>query len=89
MNERIQELALQAGYTPLPGFDFANSMEEVFINKFAELIVGECVQILDDFGVEQSQKNEQPAHHPGLNFLVGLKIVEATWKIKTHFGVEE
>ena len=39
MNKRIRQLALQAGYTPLPGFDFANGMEEVFISKFAELIV--------------------------------------------------
>lgn len=39
MNERVRELAEQAGYRPLPGFDFANGMEEVFIEKFAELVV--------------------------------------------------
>ena len=43
MNERIKELAEQAGYTPLPGFDFANELQEVFLNKFAELIVGERI----------------------------------------------
>ena len=45
MNERIRELAEQAGYTPLPGFDFANSLEEVFIKKFAELIIKETLQV--------------------------------------------
>lgn len=44
MNERINELAEQAGYTPLPGFDFANELQEVFLNKFAELIVRECAK---------------------------------------------
>ena len=52
MNERIKELAQQAGYTPLPGFDFANSLEEVFIQKFAELIVKECAMHLHRRGVE-------------------------------------
>ena len=47
MNERIKELMTEAGYEPLPGFDFANSIEEVFINKFAELIVRECVGIVE------------------------------------------
>ena len=45
MNERIKELAEQAGYKPLPGFDFANSLEETYLKKFAELIVRECVSL--------------------------------------------
>lgn len=45
MNERIRELAVEAGYKPLPGFDFANSLEEVFLKKFAELIVRECADL--------------------------------------------
>lgn len=49
MNERIKELLAQAGYKPLPGFDFANSLEEVFLQKFAELIVQECCQFNYDF----------------------------------------
>ena len=66
MNQRIRELAEQAGYKPLPGFDFANSLEETYLKKFAELIVRECVaaaeeaqadyyivaNIKDRFGVE-------------------------------------
>ncbi len=38
MNERLQELARQAGF-------FANSDVEKF-EKFAELIIGECIQIV-------------------------------------------
>jgi len=48
MNERIRELAEQAGYTPLPGFDFANDLQEVFLKKFAELIVRECANVAAD-----------------------------------------
>ena len=45
MNEKIRALAEQAGYKPLPGFDFANSLEEIYLEKFAELIVRECAEI--------------------------------------------
>ena len=45
MNERIRELAVQAGYTPLPGFDFANDIQELFIKKFADMIVRECEKV--------------------------------------------
>lgn len=48
MNEKIRELAEQAGYTPLPGFAFANELQEVFLKKFAELIVRECMGIAEE-----------------------------------------
>ena len=47
MNERIRLLAEQAGYTPLPGFDLANTLEETYLKKFAELIVRECARVAD------------------------------------------
>ena len=67
MNKRIRELAVQAGYTPLPGFDFANDIQELFIKKFADMIVRECADtaflvansrkvqraVLQHFGVEE------------------------------------
>jgi len=49
MNDRIRELAEQAGYKPLPGFDFANSLQEVFIKKFAKLIIEKCGDIANDY----------------------------------------
>jgi hypothetical protein len=48
MTPRIKELAEQAGYIPLPGFDFANELQEVFLNKFAKLIVEECANVADE-----------------------------------------
>lgn len=38
MNERIRELALQAGYKPLSPPTFADELNEIFMQKFAELI---------------------------------------------------
>ena len=53
MNERIRELAEQAGYKPLG--TFADELMEIYNKKFAELIVRECadiVQFLQDHGRE-------------------------------------
>jgi hypothetical protein len=52
MNERIRELAEQAtshmpGHPPYDGLTFDVFDKE----KFAELIVGECISKLDDIGV--------------------------------------
>ena len=44
MNERIKELALQAGGSHYPE---VNSMQ---LEKFAELIIQECLNICEDMG---------------------------------------
>ena len=44
MNERIRELAEQAGYKPLG--TFADELMEIYNKKFAELIVQECCRAL-------------------------------------------
>ena len=46
MNNRIRELAQQAGYSPLEPRAFADDLQEVFLQKFAELIVEECSDIV-------------------------------------------
>ena len=46
MNERIQKLALQAGYKDLPTVRLA--FQGFDKEKFAELIVAECTKILAD-----------------------------------------
>ena len=77
MNERIQELALQAGYTPLPGFDFANELQEVFLKKFAELIVRQMLDITDAHTeVFQTDRDRALIEH-------------IKQSVKQHFGVEE
>lgn len=85
MNPQIKKLAEQAGYRPLPGFDFANSLEEQFLEKFAELIVKECFQVVDDYAVAQATT---PETYLGENLKVSMKITDAAWKIKQRFGIE-
>ena len=74
MNERIRELALEAGYKPLPGFDFANSLEETYLKKFAELIVRECLD---------------QCYNRGMNDALYAGQLKAAAYIEEHFGVEE
>ena len=47
MNERIRELAEQAGYNPVWSTK-ADKEEHFDLEKFAELIIQECVNVLHD-----------------------------------------
>lgn len=75
MNKRIRELAEQAGYRALPGFDFANSLEESYMKRFAELIVRECAKVSEDDITDGDACCTNTAY----------RIAE---QIKKHFGVE-
>jgi hypothetical protein len=77
MNERIRKLAKEAGYTPLPGFDFANELQEVFLEKFAELIVRECAEQSMSIG----RYNTPSGITPDLAIAISVGL-------KKHFGVE-
>ena len=75
MNERIRELALQAGYKDLPtvrlafyGFDK---------EKFAELIVRECAQLARDTDLEDIEGGDSEV------------LRAAKRQILEHFGVEQ
>jgi hypothetical protein len=72
MNEQIQELAEQAG------FDDRGSNHTAYMNfdheKFAQLIVKECIDIISPYTVRMSRPGEEYLH----------PILE----IKKHFGVE-
>ena len=58
MNERIRKLAEQAGYAPLKPRTFADDLQEIFLQKFAELIAAAereacaviCDAEADEFG---------------------------------------
>jgi hypothetical protein len=50
MNERIQELAEQCGFKPQPSIYDRNQSFD--IEKFAELIVRECINTVSDCSVE-------------------------------------
>ena len=81
MNERLRELAEQAGMTDDKfGLFFAKDRHEegVDLEKFAELIVRECIDCADFVGQVNiaSGYPNSTAHH-------------VKQKIKQHFGVEE
>ena len=68
MNERIRQLAEQAGW------DNHHSKFDTRIEKFAELIVQECKDLL----FESSENNRLP-----------IAVDDMVHIIDTHFGVEE
>ena len=79
MNERIQQLAEQAGW------DNHHSKFDTRIEKFAELIVRECIDKIETYRI------------PVGNSAAGEMACEMTYdalkeirdEIKQHFGVEE
>ena len=75
MNERILQLAKQAGLDddmfPLDEWDNPE------LEKFAELIVRECVMLVEGFILEQEVA------------LDDYQEYEASAVLKEHFGVEE
>ena len=88
MNERIRELTEQAGYTKGHHDEYGRLtvMPEFNKEKFAELIVRECVSITDELvnrSVDGSwTSNELYTDYNGALFEVKRRIEE-------HFGVEE
>jgi hypothetical protein len=75
MNERIKELAEQAGfyYTDKTGFITPAGCDPA---KFAELIVKECIEVIDNTSDNTKLMRVDPYQ----------KII---WAIEEHFGVEE
>ena len=86
MNERIRELAEQAGlYVDLAGQPWPRAMSaeecEVAYTKFAELIVRECISCSTFIGIttHNSGLGPQPIRYTSM----------VNDKIRKHFGVEE
>ena len=75
MNDRIKELAEQAGWMMGDEVEGFNTRLE----KFAELIVRECIEVIDN----RSKKEFHPTSFGGelLHYV--------TTDLKQHFGVEE
>jgi hypothetical protein len=40
----VNLLSLKAGWTPIPGADFANSLQELYNQKLVQLVVLECYE---------------------------------------------
>jgi hypothetical protein len=81
MNERIRELARQAGFEHPDHVGTCEIYAYFDHEKFAELIVRECAEIS-----EQSQWSEAKGeYYEGFN----EAMIYVSNKIKEHFGVEE
>lgn len=81
MNERIQELAKQAeDHADSQGFfvtiDFASDYQDCLMEKFAELVVQEC----SDMMITNQSIDKDPNWNRALR--------ETSKKIKKHFGVK-
>ena len=81
MNERIRQLAEQAGIN-MDAFQFSGTpikhiVDESLLKKFAELIVEECRYVMDC----NKGSDQNPVWNQALS--------ETSEKIKQHFGVEE
>lgn len=96
MNERILELAQQAGmYVDLKGKPWPKWMSaeecEVAYAKFAELIVRENINLLRqewyDLNNAPKEENETP-RDVGLRVGRKAEVVALINKISNHFGVE-
>jgi hypothetical protein len=73
MNKRIGELAHEsAQYSLLP----ATKYDEEWANKFAELIVRECMMLVEGFEITQEVALDEYVDY------------EASAVLKEHFGVE-
>jgi hypothetical protein len=101
MNQRIRELALEAGeyvnsvYTPpvrsnTPGKIWEDGHVDwhtQFNQKFAELIVSECIQVSEAHAKDLESQPTDPLLEAYDDGIVN-GIYEATEAIKEHFGVE-
>jgi hypothetical protein len=99
MNERLQELAEQAWDDTKEKFgsfvDDGGEVDFTFLHaydqKFAELIVRECCQYLDNeaerlFGLSESE--EDPVFQSNFE-ICAEKCYDNIQGLKEHFGVEE
>ena len=74
MNPRIKELADEAAkFSAIMALPTGESGDKLFVEKFAELIITECLDILED---------EDDGGYEGRSVRI------ASYKIKEHFGVE-
>jgi hypothetical protein len=88
MNERIKELAEQARMYALTLENRVDDCNDVFEQKFAELIVRECfycVEIMEK--IAHASNADIPPDYDRQTYLKTLEAV--TGLMKAHFGVEE
>lgn len=101
MNERIKELLSQAiSDVDYIHFDEAIDNElaqmyipDIFAQRFAELIIKECVGILKADGDHWEELSQKPGHgqelYSGHMLYAAYRLKEdAVWSIQEHFDIE-
>ena len=87
MNERIKQLLGQAYDEAVPETWTTLSSEQLgrIYDKFAELIVKECIARVEGCAVEFDD------NHPNDQFIAGYNkgVSKTASQVKQHFGVEE
>lgn len=91
MNERIKELAIQAGffyedYKDIWYLEYHNQSCEEEMKKFAELIVKECISIVDE---QKECLHEEQQYWHDRDYGYEMAVNDASNGIKQFFGVEE
>lgn len=84
MNERIKQLAIQAGRDDSDGYPVLLEYSGRFAERFAELIIQECIQASESCTKEPESRQTDPlleAYKDGVDH----GIYEATEAIKEHF----
>lgn len=84
MNERIQELAEQAGY--LPDMFGVGHWDMPECKKFAELLIKECISIVDE---QKECLHEEQQYWSDRDYGYEMAVNDASMGIKQFFGVEE
>lgn len=81
MNKRIEEIAKQAGFKPVY-YEFQTGWQCPVdgLEKFAELIVKECLDIMNDERYNRTMLTVNPVESGA--------IYDAYYNIKSHFGMK-
>jgi len=86
MNERIKEIAEQAGMEDYPTHGINSLHGEQYISKFAELIIKECIKVSKETCNEL--KADESIHLPGFKTTVNLYNSTFRNSLAERFGVE-
>ena len=84
MNERIKQLAEQAGMGPW-GVGNDDNVSEI-VEKFAEMLIKECITIVDE---QKECLHEEQQYWHDRDYGYEMAVNDASKGIKQFFGVEE
>lgn len=95
MNEKIKQLAKEAGFITNPNTDviknnhFGGYMDGQQFEKFAELIIQECVNTLDQQYVTISDDADPEDNKTWIGATMNTTVARCKHSILSNFGVAE